>query len=250
MILSIGKDITASKEKTMHLLQKSEKLAILGEMSAGIAHEIRNPLTSIKGFIQLAKAENPKNRYFEIVLSEIERINGIVGELLFLAKPTADVFLVKDIRNIIKDVITLIHTQLSLHNIQIKEVYEWDIPMILCEEKRLKQVFINLLQNAIEAMPQGGYISIKGTSLQDGNISIEIMDQGVGIPDERLGTLGEPFFTTKEKGTGLGLMTCFKIIESHNGSLSFQSELNKGTKAIIVFPAATQDTLLGTVSQG
>ncbi|MEM5591464.1 ATP-binding protein [Niallia circulans] len=122
--------------------------------------------------------------------------------------------------------------------------------MILCEEKRLKQVFINLLQNAIEAMPQGGYISIKGTSLQDGNISIEIMDQGVGIPDERLGTLGEPFFTTKEKGTGLGLMTCFKIIESHNGSLSFQSELNKGTKAIIVFPAATQDTLLGTVSQG
>ncbi|MED3838434.1 ATP-binding protein [Niallia circulans] len=250
VILSIGKDITASKEKTMHLLQKSEKLAILGEMSAGIAHEIRNPLTSIKGFIQLAKAENPKNRYFEIVLSEIERINGIVGELLFLAKPTADVFLVKDIRNIIKDVITLIHTQLSLHNIQIKEVYEWDIPMILCEEKRLKQVFINLLQNAIEAMPQGGYISIKGTSLQDGNISIEIMDQGVGIPDERLGTLGEPFFTTKEKGTGLGLMTCFKIIESHNGSLSFQSELNKGTKAIIVFPAATQDTLLGTVSQG
>ena len=98
-------------------------------------------------------------------------------------------------------------------------------------------------------MPKGGYISIKGTSLQDGNISIEIMDQGVGIPDERLGTLGEPFFTTKEKGTGLGLMTCFKIIESHNGNLSFQSELNKGTKATIIFPAATQDTLLGTVSK-
>ncbi|MFS0661778.1 ATP-binding protein [Niallia alba] len=249
-VLSIGKDVTASKEETMNLLQKSEKLAILGEMSAGIAHEIRNPLTSIKGFIQLAKSENPKNKYFEIVLSEIERINSIVGELLFLAKPTADVFLVKDIRSIIKDVVTLIHTQLSLHNIQIKEVYEWEMPMILCEEKRLKQVFINLLQNAIEAMPEGGYISIKGTSLGDGNISIEIIDQGVGISDERISTLGEPFYTTKEKGTGLGLMTCYKIIESHNGKLIFQSELNKGTKATIIFPAATQDTLLGTVSKG
>ncbi|CAI9393252.1 Sporulation kinase E [Bacillus sp. T2.9-1] len=245
-VLSIGKDVTASKEETMNLLQKSEKLAILGEMSAGIAHEIRNPLTSIKGFIQLAKSENPKNKYFAIVLSEIERINSIVGELLFLAKPTADVFLVKDIRNIIKDVVTLIHTQLSLHNIQINEVYDWDIPKILCEEQRLKQVFINLLQNAIEAMPKGGYISIKGTFLGEGNISIEIMDQGVGIPEERISTLGEPFYTTKEKGTGLGLMTCYKIIESHNGKLCFQSEVNKGTKVTIIFPAAIQDTLLGT----
>ncbi|WP_312092919.1 ATP-binding protein [Niallia sp.] len=245
-VLSIGKDVTVSKEETMNLLQKSEKLAILGEMSAGIAHEIRNPLTSIKGFIQLSKSENPQNKYFEIVLSEIERINGIVGELLFLAKPTADVFLVKDIRNIIEDVVTLIHTQLSLHNIQIKELYAWDMPMILCEEKRLKQVFINLLQNAIEAMPKGGHISIRGTSIGDGNISIEIIDQGVGIPNERISTLGEPFYTTKEKGTGLGLMTCYKIIESHNGKLSFQSEVNKGTKATIIFPAATQETLLGT----
>ncbi|WP_400243538.1 histidine kinase dimerization/phospho-acceptor domain-containing protein [Niallia sp. JL1B1071] len=130
-VLSIGKDVTVSKEETMNLLQKSEKLAILGEMSAGIAHEIRNPLTSIKGFIQLAKSENPQHKYFEIVLSEIERINSIFGELLFLAKPTADVFLFKDIRMIIEDVVTLIHTQLSLHNIQIKEAYEWDMPMIL-----------------------------------------------------------------------------------------------------------------------
>lgn len=245
-VLSIGKDVTVSKEVTMNLLQKSEKLAILGEMSAGIAHEIRNPLTAIKGFIQLAKSENPKNKYFEIVLSEIERINSIVGELLFLAKPTADVFLVKDIRSIIQDVVTLIHTQLSLHNIQINEEYDWDMPRILCEEQRLKQVFINLLQNAIEAMPKGGFISIKGTSSGDGNISIEIMDQGVGIPAERISTLGEPFYTTKEKGTGLGLMTCYKIIESHNGRLSFQSKVNKGTKATIIFPAATQETLLGS----
>ncbi|KAB7671666.1 ATP-binding protein [Bacillus sp. B1-b2] len=243
-ILSMGRDVTQLKEKTQHLIQKSEKMSLIGQMSAGIAHEIRNPLTSIKGFIQLAKIDREKIDYFDIVLAEIERINSIVSELLFIAKPAADVFLKKDITTIIKDVITLVNAQFLLNNILIYVSYDQKQSMILCDENRLKQVFINLLQNAMEAMPTGGTIYIKVRDLDDGNIAIEIIDQGVGIEAERIDTLGEPFFTTKEKGTGLGLMTCYKIIESHNGRMSFCSELNKGTTVTIQLPLALQKQLL------
>ena len=239
-ILSIGKDITERKEQTEQLLQKSEKLALLGQMAAGIAHEIRNPLTSIKGFVQLFKTEKHQDEYYDIVLSELDRINNIVGEFLVLAKPTAAVFTEKDIKELIKDVVTLINTQSILNNVQIFVEFECDLPKISCEENQLKQVFINLLKNAIEAMPSGGSIDVKVKVKEEGKISIQIIDQGIGIPKERIPTLGEPFYTTKEKGTGLGLMTCYKIIESHNGLLTISSEINEGTTIEIILPTITQ----------
>jgi PAS domain S-box-containing protein len=239
-VLSIGKDVTERKEQTEQLLQKSEKLALLGQMAAGIAHEIRNPLTSIKGFIQLFKTEQHRKEYYDIVLSELDRINDIVGEFLVLAKPTAAVFAEKDIKELIKDVVTLINTQSILNNVQIFVEFECELPRISCEENQLKQVFLNLLKNAIEAMPSGGNIDVKVKVKEEGKISIQIIDQGIGIPKERIPTLGEPFYTTKEKGTGLGLMTCFKIIESHNGELTIESEINEGTTIEIILPTITQ----------
>ncbi|MEH7085860.1 PAS domain S-box protein, partial [Neobacillus drentensis] len=154
-ILSIGKDITEKIEETERLIQKSEKLALLGQMAAGIAHEIRNPLTSIKGFIQLLKTSTPKEEYFEIVLSELDRINEIVGEFLVLAKPSSAVYMAQDIKILLKDVITLINNQSLLNNIQINVEFNDDLPLISCEENQLKQVFLNLLKNAMEAMPKG-----------------------------------------------------------------------------------------------
>ncbi|MGG1675470.1 ATP-binding protein [Neobacillus sp. NRS-1170] len=242
-MLSIGKDITDRKEQTDRLLQKSEKLALLGQMAAGIAHEIRNPLTSIKGFIQLFKANQQQDEYFDIVLAELERINSIVSEFLFLAKPTAAVFIEKDVTVLINDVITLMNTQSILNSVEIFVDIEGEIPTITCEENQLKQVFLNLLKNAIESMPDGGNIFVKVKEREEGNISIKITDQGIGIPIERITTLGEPFYTTKEKGTGLGLMTCYRIIESHNGKLLIQSEVNQGTTIEIVLPTITQPLL-------
>lgn len=239
-ILSIGRDITERKKQTEQLLQKSEKLALLGQMAAGIAHEIRNPLTSIKGFVQLFKTETHKKEYYDIVLSELDRINDIVGEFLVLAKPTAAVFAEKDVKVLIKDVVTLINTQSILNNVQIFVEFECDLPKISCEENQLKQVFLNLLKNAIEAMPNGGNIDVKVTVKEEGKISIQIIDQGIGIPKDRIPTLGEPFYTTKEKGTGLGLMTCYKIIESHNGQLTIDSAVNEGTTIEIILPTITQ----------
>ncbi|WP_361344416.1 ATP-binding protein, partial [Streptomyces sp. NPDC021562] len=187
-----------------------------------------------------------KNEYLEIVLSEIERINTIVGEFLFLAKPTADVFQKKNIKNIINDVVTFIKAQSNLYNTQIYTMMEDSIPMIFCEENRLKQVFLNLLQNSIEAMPNGGIIAITVKMIEGEQISIQIADQGMGIEEERLATLGEPFYTTKEKGTGLGLMTCYKIIEEgHRGHMSIESTVGKGTNVQIILPSLTQE-MLGT----
>ncbi|MEH7095665.1 ATP-binding protein [Neobacillus vireti] len=236
-ILSIGKDVTARKEQTENLLQKSEKLALLGQMAAGIAHEIRNPLTSIKGFIQLFKAHQIKDEYFDIVLAELNRINAIVGEFLFLAKPTAAVYLDHDLTILLNDVVTLISTQTILNNVEIAVDYDDHLPKVSCEENQLKQVFLNLFKNAIEAMPNGGTIQVYMRKKGETQLSIKIKDEGVGIPKERISTLGEPFYTTKEKGTGLGLMTCYKIIESHHGTLDIQSTVNKGTTIEISLPS-------------
>ncbi|KIL48362.1 ATP-binding protein [Jeotgalibacillus campisalis] len=242
-VLSIGKDITSRKLQSEQLIQKSEKLAMLGQLAAGIAHEIRNPLTSIKGFIHLLQANNRKEEYFDIVFSELDRINEIVGEFLVLAKPSAATFVEQDVKVLIKDVVTLINTQSILNNVQIFVEFESDLPMVSCEKNQIKQVFLNLLKNSIEAMPKGGIIDVKVREKEDDQISIIIVDQGVGIPKERLSTLGEPFYTTKEKGTGLGLMTCYKIIEGHHGKLNIQSEVNEGTTIEIMLPAITQSLL-------
>jgi len=243
-VLTIGKDITSRKLNSEQLLQKSEKLAMLGQMAAGIAHEIRNPLTSIQGFIHLFKSSNVKEEYYDIVFSELERINFIVGEFLVLAKPSAATFVEQDVKVLIEDVVTLINTQAILNNVQIFVSFESDLPTISCEKNQLKQVFLNLLKNSIEAMPQGGRIDIKVVEKkEEDKISVQIIDQGIGIPKERIDTLGEPFYTTKEKGTGLGLMTCYKIIEGHNGTLRIQSELHEGTTIEITLPTVTQSLL-------
>jgi two-component system sporulation sensor kinase A len=239
-ILSIGADISDKKAETEQLLQKSEKLALLGQMAAGIAHEIRNPLTSIKGFVQLFKSSTQKEEYFDIVLSELDRINGIVGEFLVLAKPTADIYSSQNIKILINEVITLSNTQSILNNVQIFAEYDPELPLIICEKNQLKQVFLNIIKNAIEAMPDGGEIEIKVKNETKKTVSIQFIDQGVGIPVDRIPSLGEPFYTTKEKGTGLGLMICYKIIENHNGQLSIDSKVDEGTKIEIVLPAEQQ----------
>ncbi|WP_338448775.1 ATP-binding protein [Niallia oryzisoli] len=243
--LSVFKDITDKKEETEGLLQKSEKLALVGQMAAGIAHEIRNPLTSIKGFLQLFKAKYTDDQeHFELVLSELDRINLIISEFLVLAKPTAMEFKDREIKHLIKDVVTLVNTQAILNNVQIFVEFEADIPTIVCEENHLKQVFINILKNAIEAMPNGGNIDVKVNKLEIDKVSIKFIDHGIGIPADRIPTLGEPFYTTKEKGTGLGLMTSFKIIENHDGELKISSKLNEGTTVEVILPTVPETHLV------
>lgn len=231
----IYKDITDKKE-AQELLIKSEKLPIAGELAAGIAHEIRNPITTIKGFLQLLQASGyEKQTYYDIMKSEIDRIELILSELLMLAKPQAVHFAPKDIKTLVKDMITLLNPQAIMNNVQIRTDFVHEEVSVMCEENQLKLVFINFIKNALEAMPNGGNLIIKLITT-DKELLIRFIDEGCGIPKHLLSKLGQPFYTTKEKGTGLGFMVSKRIIENHQGTVEITSEVNKGTVIDVKLP--------------
>ena len=230
----IIRDITEQK-KTEELLQQTEKLSVVGHLAAGIAHEIRNPLTSIKGFTQLLK-DDCNNHYLDVMLSELNRIEKIVSDLLILAKPQFEHFETTDLKKLLEDVVTLLSTQAIMENIEIVLNFSDDEFTIDCEPDKLKQVFINIIKNAIEAMTKEGKILVETSWLNHQKVRIRVHDEGVGIPEERMPKLGEPFYSTKEKGTGLGLMICNKIIKNHHGTLTINSKVNEGTTVEIILP--------------
>lgn len=230
----IIRDITERK-KTQELILKSEKLTVAGQLAAGIAHEVRNPLTAIKGFLQLMEAEFKYKSYFEIIQSEMDRIDQILNELLVLAKPQDVKFEKENIHNLVEDIKTLIDTQAVMNNILIKVVNDCKNSTITCDKNQLKQVFINFLKNAIEAMPKGGEITIELKQHGKEKVKIIFKDTGTGIPRHILKRIGEPFFTTKENGTGLGIMISKQIIENHKGSVNFWSD-EKGTIIEVILP--------------
>ncbi len=231
------KDISKYLESERKL-QHSEQLSVLGELAAGIAHEIRNPLTSLKGFLQLsAGSTKNKETYNEIMLLEINRINAIVGELLLLAKPKEMDFKPCKVIQLIDTVVTIANTQAVLYNIEILMEYDKELEAISihCEENKLKQVFINLLKNGIEAMKKEGAIYIK-VKKKKNYLSIVFQDEGQGMSEAQLQQIGKRFYTTKEDGTGLGLMICYNIIEKHNGQINVTSEVGKGTAFEVLLP--------------
>lgn len=234
-IQAIFQDITEQK-KIEERMQRSEKLSIVGQLAAGVAHEIRNPMTSIKGFMQLAKKTNElKPNYIDIILSELDRTETIIYEFLSLAKPNeTSNFKKTDLKSILYTVLPLLETQAHMHNVTILHDCPDDIS-IECDENQLKQVFINLIKNALEASYPNGIIEIF-TEKSMNHVVITIKDNGCGISEERLKKLGEPFYSTKEKGTGLGLLVSYKIIENHNGKIQFTSEEGKGTTVEVTLP--------------
>ncbi|HZG72664.1 MAG TPA: EAL domain-containing protein [Chondromyces sp.] len=235
-IIAVGRDITEKRQAEERLL-KSEKLTVVGELAAGIAHEIRNPLTSIKGFIQLFQQGMVKQEFIDIIMREFDRIEEIIREFLNLAKPQEIQLKNCDLISVFRHVSTLLESEASLQNVQIFQEFDSDIPQIMCDSNQIKQVFINLIKNSIESIENGGWVKIKASKEKD-RVLVKIMDNGVGISEERLKRLGEPFFSNKEKGTGLGLMTCFRVIKQHNGTINFKSKENQGTVVEVRLPVS------------
>ncbi|MDQ1004001.1 two-component system, sporulation sensor kinase E [Neobacillus niacini] len=235
--LTVIIDVT-EKAEMQEQLRKSDRLNLIGELAAGIAHEIRNPMTALKGFIQLLepsiKAQH--SMYYDVITSELARMDSIINEFLILAKPQETKFQEKDICQIMRETVELLSPQAVLYNVQFHTHYEDQLPYVYCEPNQLKKVFINLIKNAIEVMPNGGEITIAINSIKDQYIVISIRDEGTGIPKDKIKKLGEPFYTTKEKGTGLGLMVSYRIIEEHNGSMEVESEEGIGTLFKIRIP--------------
>ncbi|MFC5449623.1 PAS domain S-box protein [Paenibacillus aestuarii] len=236
-IASISRNITVRKQ-TEEALRRSEKLSVVGQLAAGVAHEIRNPLTTLKGFVQLQKMTGSlKASQLDIMLSELDRINFIVSEFLVLAKPQAVQFQLTDIRDIVSHVVKLLESQASLDNVEIEltiSLEPTDVPLIHCEANQLKQVFINVLKNAMEAMPDGGKIQIDLMAPDPKSFMIRIIDQGCGIVEDEMSRIGEPFYTNKVHGTGLGLMVTQRIINNHKGTFALRSKPGEGTCVEIV----------------
>ncbi|WP_270181520.1 ATP-binding protein [Alkalihalobacillus sp. CinArs1] len=245
-VIVIVEDITEIKE-TEELLRKSEKLTAVGELAAGVGHEIRNPLTSLKGFANILSTSTTdvkSKEFLQIMLSEIDRINVIVSEFMLLARPHDKEFARCDLISLLRHVVTLLKTQAILNDVVIRTHYEFDRLLITCEENQIKQVFVNLIKNAIEAMPDGGIITVKVLLNEENEALVSITDQGVGISDEQLKRIGEPFYTLKENGTGLGMMVSFNIIENHGGTLQLTSSEGKGTTVEVVLPSVEENLII------
>ncbi|WLD91554.1 PAS domain-containing sensor histidine kinase [Alkalihalobacillus sp. AL-G] len=235
-IVMVVRDQTERKH-TEELLRNSDKLAVIGQMAASIAHEIRNPLTSLKGFLQFLHSNSGRGtkHYYELMLSELERINLIVSEFLLLAKPQVVRFQKTCIKRLLDHILTLINTQAIEENIEIETSFAERLPEIECDENQLKQAFLNYLKNAIEASEPGGKIVVTIDS-DDHFLKVKVVDHGHGMPKDTFSKIGMPFFTTKRKGTGLGLMISQKIIANHKGSVEFDSKQNNGTTVTISLP--------------
>lgn len=235
--IAVGRDISERK-RAQKIMRKSEKLSIVGQLASSIAHEIRNPLTSIKGFVQLLKNEVNKPLYIDTTLNEIHKIEDIIQEFIEFSNPHTSRFEKVDITSLLRQVHKLLYSQTIMQNIEVIQEYDLNFPNIFCDKNQMKQVFIHILQNALEAMKNGGIIKIHLQRIDSDSIKVSFIDKGYGISIERIRKIGEPFYSTKEKGTGLGLMFCHKIVQEHGGSIEMKSEVNKGTTVDVILPIA------------
>lgn len=225
------------REEEGRLLQE-EKLSVVAQLAAGIAHEIRNPMTSIKGFAQLAATSKTglTPEQINIVINESERIESLIRETILLAKPTQIDFNPVNLTKLLDDVTKLMQPQLQLKDVELTVTVEKVIPMILGEPNHLKQVFINLIKNSIDAVPDyGGQVFINLKRI-DQNAVITTSDNGCGISPDIQKKLGYPFVTTKDEGTGMGLTVSYRIIQNHGGKISAKSDARNGTTFTIELP--------------
>ncbi|GLB60007.1 ATP-binding protein [Cytobacillus sp. NCCP-133] len=226
-----------SLTKVFQELRQTEKLAAVGQMASVVGHEVRNPLSSLKGFTQLQMERHPEDRdRYQIMIEEIERINLIADDLMFLSRPRQPVFEPLELDFLVGYVISIMKEQGSNHNVKITAEDLANFPKVECDEKLMKQVLINLVKNAIESMPDGGTITISAKMLQGQRVLIRVKDEGCGIMAENINRVGAPFYTTKPDGTGLGLMVTSQIVEEHGGEIEFESEVGKGTAVSLTIP--------------
>jgi len=233
-------------EEHIEEMKHSESLAAMGKFSACIVHELRNPLTSIEGFIQLLprKYDSPKfrDKFIETTTRETERINKFVDRLLKFGRPVELNLQLCEITNVILSVIESSRMQLSKAKIKVNENFSSGLPKINIDSELIVQVLSNLINNAIHAMPEGGTLTISASPGDTKNfITITIKDTGCGIAKQDLSKIFEPFYTTKSQGTGLGLAIIRNIIDKHNGSINCESIAGKGTSFIIKLPKNTKN---------
>jgi signal transduction histidine kinase len=221
-------------------LRRAEKLSTLGEMAAVLAHEIRNPLSSIRGTAEILKDDyrpgDPKYEFIEIQIKETERLNRVVEDFLHMAKPQPPELRLCRIRDELETIVTLLSNDARMRHVELSLLPQPSPMIIRADNERIRQAFLNIIINALQATPPGGSVVISTEVHADGSCEIRFRDSGPGIDPATLEKVFEPFFTTKPDGTGLGLAITRKIIESHNGSLKLESRPGAGTTVTVRLP--------------
>lgn len=234
-VVFIAQDITDT-QRLKDELDKMERLSLVGQMAASITHEIRNPMAVIRGFVQLLNERSPSEQrsYFRIVMEELDRANAIINDFLSLAQNRIVEKETSSLQSVLKDMMPLIWADANMRGQSVE--------LVLCEEqdvlelngKEIKQLILNLARNGLEAMDEKGVLKIETRDLGD-RVQLLVADMGNGIPQEKLERLFEPFYTTKEQGTGLGLALCLSIAERHDGRIEVESRVGEGTTFIVTF---------------
>ena len=243
-------DITDIKKRQMDSFQ-SEKLGALSTLAAGIAHEIGNPLNSIGIHMQLmekdiknvkdTKAKQRLTQYVKSAKAEVGRLDKMIRTFLTAVRPASLNLAEYNINHILENVLDFLYYEISDKNIAIEKNYSQKLPLIPLDEEQMRQALFNIIKNAVEAMPNGGQLTVS-TGSDKGEVYITFADTGIGIPEENLSKIFDPYFTTKPKGSGLGLMIVRKIVNDHSGRIEVESRVGKGTKMRVFLPVSRWET--------
>jgi PAS domain S-box-containing protein len=233
-VLVVTRDVTLQKQTENEML-RLDRLNVIGEMAASIGHEIRNPLTTVRGYLQMFGTKGKFADYkeqFNMMIEELDRANFIITEFLSLSKRKAVALEVGSLNDNINGIVPLLQVDALYtgHNIRVELS---DIPDIAMDKKEIVQILLNLVRNGVEASPAGGTVTIR-TGLIDGQVVLSVEDTGPGIPQDIVEKLGTPFVTTKETGTGLGLPVCYRIAERHNARIEIDTD-SRGTTFFVKF---------------
>lgn len=231
----IAQDIT-ELSKLRDEVGRMDRLSLVGQMAASITHEIRNPMAVIRGFVQLIQERSPQEQheYFRIIMEELDRANSIISDFLSLAQNRELKMEMASINLVISDLVPLLLADANMRGQTLEVTLCEEMPQMKLNDREIKQMLLNIARNGMEAMNEKGVLRI-WTRYQNGEISVYVSDEGVGITPDKMKHLFEPFFTTKTRGTGLGLPLCLSIAERHKGRIDVQSEEGQGTTFIVTF---------------
>jgi signal transduction histidine kinase len=230
-----NEELSANRDK----LIRYERLSVVGEMAAKIAHDIRNPMTAIGGFarrmLKKATADTTTNSYLQIIVHEVDRLEKILGDILSFSKPSAPQLRDADLNQLIGETYAMMAPELEQHRIRVARELDPRLPPVRIDRDQIERVLINLIKNAVEAMPEGGAITAS-TRLEGRQVRIETADTGPGIAEENLYKIFEPFYTSKATGSGLGLTLAAQIVSSHGGTMEVFRREPSGISIVIVLP--------------
>jgi two-component system, sporulation sensor kinase E len=244
-------DVTEKRSKEARL-RRAESLASLTNLAAGVAHEIKNPLGSIGIHLQLIQKRigskgkivaKDINQYLAVINEEVDRLNRIVIDFLFAVKPMDTKLEDGNLNVVIQELLDFVRLELDQAGVKIESELSSSIPMLRIDARFIKQALLNLIKNAVSAMPEGGVLSV-GTVRSGDDVLVKVSDTGTGIPDQIMDKIFEPYFTTKPFGTGLGLTIVFKIVKEHFGDISVSSKPGEGTAFTIALPIPQKEKML------